>query len=48
MRVNAAKVSPDNTLSLPKVFIDIILVTGTVRVISWYPISRSVALLMEP
>lgn len=50
MRVDAAKVFPDNTLSLPKVFIGIILVTGTVgvTVISWYPISRSVALLMEP
>lgn len=50
MRVDTAKVFPDNTLSLPKVFIDIILVTGTVgvTVISWYPISRTAALLMVP
>ncbi|TWW62045.1 hypothetical protein D4764_04G0006920 [Takifugu flavidus] len=34
MRVDAAKVFPDNTLSLPKLFIDIILVTVGVTVIS--------------
>lgn len=48
MRVDAAKVFPDNTLSLPKLFIDIILVTVGVTVISWYPIGRTVALLMVP
>lgn len=41
MRVDAAKVFPDNTLSLPKVLIDIILVTG------WSP-SGSLSSLDNP